>query len=90
MSPHADMAPCGSAQRTWSGDWDPDKLVPKEEITTVNLRKVGDLVEGVVADLRAQHSTGCLRISPSMTIEQFHVRYGMRWRMPQGLALVDR
>lgn len=65
--------------RTWSGLYDMQNLPPKDEITVVNLRKVGDLAEVVVADLRRRHSTGALgiRLSP----EEFHVRYGMRWRV---------
>lgn len=68
-------------KRPWSGVYDPSKLVPADEITMVNLRKVGDLVEVVVAELHTQHRAGRLRINPPMTVEEFHVRYGMRWRV---------
>jgi hypothetical protein len=46
-----------------------------------NLRRVGDLVEGVVAELQTQHKAGRLRVNPPMSVEEFHVRYGMSWRV---------
>jgi hypothetical protein len=65
----------------WSGDYDPDKLIPREQTTMVNLRRIGDLAEEVVAALRRYHQAGRLMIRPPLTVAEFHVRYGMAWKV---------
>jgi hypothetical protein len=65
----------------WTGVYDPSTLIPADQITTVNLRKVGDLTEEVVASLRANHAAGNLTIRPPLSVAEFHMRYGMAWRM---------
>jgi len=66
----------------WSGVYDLSTLTPPDQTTMVNLRKVGDLAEEVVASLRRHHDAGQLMIGPPLTVAEFHVRYGMAWRVP--------
>jgi hypothetical protein len=62
-------------ERRWSGRW--DATIPEEETTIVNLRKVGDLAEEVVAALRSNHEAGTLVLRLPLT--EFRVRFGMRY-----------
>jgi hypothetical protein len=61
----------------WSGRWDTN--IPEEETTIVNLRKVGDLAEEVVATLRSSYEAENLMMR--LPLAQFRVRYGMRFRV---------
>jgi hypothetical protein len=62
-------------KKRWSGDYSPPP--PPEEITFVNLRLLGDLVEEIVANLRARYESGTLDIR--MKVDDFHVRYQMMY-----------
>jgi hypothetical protein len=62
-------------ERRWSGRW--DATIPEEETTIVNLRKMGDLAEEVVAALRSNHEAGTLVLRLPLT--EFRVRFGMRF-----------
>jgi hypothetical protein len=60
-------------KKQWNGVYSP---VPSlEETTTVNLRGVGDLVEGVVTTLRSLHRSGELVLR--IKVEELSVRFGM-------------
>jgi hypothetical protein len=59
----------------WGGDF--DNLTPSMA-TRVNLRAVGDLVEGVVDALRRHHSVGELEVRLPET--EFMIRYGIFYR----------
>src|SRR4029453_10126541 len=65
-------------ERRWSGRWDTN--IPEEETTIVNLRKVGDLAEEVVATVRSNHETENLVLR--LPLAQFRVRFGMLFRLP--------
>jgi hypothetical protein len=67
--------------RTWSGTYDVDNLPPEEEITVVNLHKVADLVEDMVAKLQRLHAERKLAIRASLSIDEFHLRYGLQYRV---------
>lgn len=58
---------------TWSGDF--NQAVPPSEVTRVNIRKLGDMVEDLVARLRGDHALGTLDIR--MPVQQFMTQYGM-------------
>ena len=58
--------------RCWQGDY--HDLTPDRE-TIVNLRKVGDLGEQVVLNLRKAHAEN--RLSLRLDLQEFEVRYGM-------------
>ena len=62
-------------ERRWSGRW--DATIPEEETTIVNLRKVGDLAEEVVAALRSNHEAETLVLR--LPLPEFRVRFGMRF-----------
>ena len=62
-------------KRRWSGHW--DTSIPEEETTIVNLRKVGDLAEEVVATLRSNHEAETLVLR--LPLPEFRVRFGMRF-----------
>lgn len=62
--------------RTWSGTY--GGAPAADETTIVNLRKVGDLAEQVVAELRARHVAGTLDVR--LPLDQFHMRYGLAYR----------
>jgi hypothetical protein len=64
--------------KTRSGAYDPERPPPEDEITVVNLRKVGDVAEEVVADLRRRHAAAALEIQ--LPLNEFHVRYGLMYR----------
>jgi hypothetical protein len=51
--------------------------MPEEETTIVNLRKVGDLAEEVVASLRSNHKAETLVLR--LSLPEFRVRFGMRF-----------
>jgi hypothetical protein len=59
----------------WDGDY---AKVFRENETLVNLQKVGDLAEDVVARLRADHRTGTLDIC--LDLDEFERRYGICYR----------
>lgn len=59
----------------WGGDF--DNLTP-DMATRVNLRAVGDLVEGVVEALRRHHAAGELEVRLPET--EFMIRYGIFYR----------
>jgi hypothetical protein len=59
--------------RRWSGRWDTN--IPEEETTIVNLRKVGDLAEEVVASLRSNHKAETLVLR--LSLPEFRMRFGM-------------
>jgi hypothetical protein len=65
--------------KTWSGTYNAQVPPPDDEITTVNLRKVGDLAEEIVAELRTLYAASDLAIR--LPINEFHVRYGMFYRI---------
>lgn len=65
--------------RTWSGIYDAQLPPSDDETTVVNLRKVGDLAEEIVAELRNRHDAGDLDIR--LPVDEFHVRYGMFYRI---------
>lgn len=65
-------------KKPWSGRWDTN--LPEEETTIVNLRKVGDLAEEVVATVRSNHETENLVLR--LPLAQFRVRFGMLFRLP--------
>jgi hypothetical protein len=50
---------------------------PEEQTTIVNLRKLGDLGESVVATLRNLHRRG--RLELRLPLDEFEWRYGMRF-----------
>lgn len=56
----------------WDGDY---STVSRQNETLVNLQKVGDLAEGVVARLRAEHQAGTLDIC--LDLQEFERRYGI-------------
>lgn len=65
----------------WSGTYDLTNPPTADEITLVNLQKVGDLAEEVVAKLRELHANKELEIRPPMTVDQFHLRYGLVYQV---------
>jgi hypothetical protein len=61
----------------WGGSYDATTPVPDDQITVVNIRKVGDVAEEVVTVLRRLNAQGALDIG--LPLDQFHVRYGLRY-----------
>jgi len=60
----------------WTGQY---VNIPQAQTTIVNVRKVGDLVEEVVARLRQEHQNGQLEIR--LPLPEFQVRYGMYYQV---------
>jgi len=67
--------------RTWSGKYDVENLPPRGEITVINLHKLADLVEGVVTELHRQRAADQLELRPGLTVDEFHLRYGLVYRV---------
>ena len=60
----------------WDGHYPPfPEAIPHRQITEVNLQAVGDVVEGVVTEVRDLHAGGQLNLRPSLP--EFEMRYGM-------------
>jgi hypothetical protein len=57
--------------------WPNDYSVVRGHDTLVNLRKIGDLVEGVVDRLRREHADDRLRLHPELSLVEFETRYGL-------------
>lgn len=62
----------------WSGTYAADPP-PLEQATVVNLRKVGDITEGVVEKLRELHDAGQLELR--IDVNEFVWRYGLCFRV---------
>jgi hypothetical protein len=63
--------------RPWSGTYDLNNLPPADEITLVNLLKIGDLGEAVVNRVGQLNQTGGVELRPPLTIDEFRLRYGL-------------
>ncbi|MET8853393.1 hypothetical protein [Amycolatopsis sp. NPDC004625] len=61
--------------------WPNDYSVVRGHNTLVNLRKIGDLVEGVVDRLRREHADDRLRLHPELSLVEFETRYGLYFRV---------
>ncbi|OOC08522.1 hypothetical protein B0293_00995 [Amycolatopsis azurea DSM 43854] len=61
--------------------WPIDYSVIQGHETLVNLRKIGDLVEGVVDRLRREHASDRLRLYPRLSIVEFETRYGLYYQI---------
>jgi hypothetical protein len=55
--------------RPWSGTYDLNNPPSEDEITVVNIRKVGDLAEGIVRRLQELNRVGGLELRPPMTVD---------------------
>ncbi|WP_410659616.1 hypothetical protein [Amycolatopsis sp. lyj-112] len=64
----------------WPGDYN----AIRGRDTVINLQKIGDLVENVVATLRREHDRGHLRLHPCMNLAEFEVRYGLYFQAAEG------
>ncbi|MGW4057767.1 hypothetical protein ACWEGE_05785 [Amycolatopsis sp. NPDC004747] len=61
--------------------WPNDYSVVRGHETLVNLRKIGDLVEGVVDRLRREHADDRLRLHPKLSLVEFETRYGLYFQV---------
>lgn len=68
--------------KPWSGTYDLGNLPTEDETTVVNLRKVGDLAEGIVRRIEGLNKSGGVEIRPPLTIDEFRLRYGLVFRDP--------
>jgi hypothetical protein len=64
-------------QTPWTGD---HTAIAADQITTVNLRAVGDLVEGIVEKLRALLASNDLVLR--LPVDEFRKRYFMQYQVP--------
>lgn len=69
--PAVRLPPC-----PWDGHYPPfPEAIPSRQITQVNLQAVGDVVEGVVTEVRDLHAAGQLNLR--LSLPEFEMRYGM-------------